>query len=235
MQKKNRIVSLSIIGAIGLASISTFVFQNKPSVLLEDEQKVVRKTHSKTSSADKSSQLSKNNQGTTQPFTPQDRSVTKGSTLMEVPDRPPVIDREEHISLWDADPQPTKIDGVKAFSVNSKPALGQHFKLKQTLDIYIPQRNEVLKAELKSTHNMNAKVAIWKGKILEGDASDNIIVAVGPLETHITVATETGTYTAIVDNASGKGTIVDQGDINARQSPIEDGIPIRPINISPPT
>lgn len=144
------------------------------------------------------------------------------------------IDKPDHLDLWRSAKQEINVDGIKGFAIASAPGTSAQLKINQTLSVPIPQIDQTLSAQLLSTHNQGANVEVWKGKVLDGNAQDNIIIVKGRLETHITVATEEGTYTAIVNNASGKGSIVDQADVNEGQIPFDDGIPVPPIDAEPP-
>lgn len=144
------------------------------------------------------------------------------------------LDKPDQLDLWRSANQEIRVDGIKGFAIASAPGASAQLKINQTLSLPIPQIDQTLTAELLSTHNQGANVEVWKGKVLDGSEQDNIIIVKGRLETHITVATEEGTYTAIVDNASGKGSIVDQADVNEGQIPFDDGIPVPPIDAEPP-
>lgn len=145
--------------------------------------------------------------------------------------------REAEISLWQSDSAnpDTLLDGNPAARLHTNPELVKTLHVGQKLHLEIPQRNAAVEAEIASTYNLTPRTQVWQGKVVDGHPQDNVTVTRGELETHVTIATFEGTYSAIIDNATGDTVMVDEGDITANQIPFEDGISVDPIEQQPPT
>lgn len=154
----------------------------------------------------------------------------------QMPDVPPPASKPLIVDLWqlDTDNPDTDWGGVPAKRMHTAAERLNQFQVGQTLRFNLPQRQATLEAKLESTQNDVANVKIWKGRILDGQPMDNLVVTQGKIQTHITLATHEGTYTAIIENATGDTVLIDEGDITVNQIPFEDGIPIAPIEQSPP-
>lgn len=141
------------------------------------------------------------------------------------------------VDLWqvnEASPD-TVFDGNPAKRLQANPSDIATLHVGQRLNLHIPQRDTALEAEIASTHNLTPQTQVWQGKVLGGHPQDNIVVTRGKIETHVTIATFDGTYSAVIDNATGDTVMVDEADIIANQVPHEDGIPVDPVNHQPPT
>lgn len=144
------------------------------------------------------------------------------------------VEKPNRISVWEVNDDTVLVDGIKGKEISAKENLASYLEVNQLLEFPIPNKAQTLVASVESTHNHTANVAVWKAKILDGHAYDNVAIVKGRLETHITIATEEATYIAIINNASGKGTIVDQSDVTDKQIPFDDGIPVEPVDVPPP-
>lgn len=140
------------------------------------------------------------------------------------------------VDLWQLDQNDpdTSFDGNPAKRLQADPDVIAALQVGQRLHLQIPQRGTAVEAHIASTHNLTPRTQIWQGKILDGHPQDNIVVTRGQLETHVTISTYDGTYSAVIDNTTGSTVMVDEGDINANQIPHEDGIPIDPVEHQPP-
>lgn len=148
------------------------------------------------------------------------------------PEEPIAIEKPDELILWDIADTTTQVDNNPARIIHSAPQTFSQLKLEQTLDIALP--NKTLTARLGSTHNQGPNIEVWKGHIAQGDPIDNIIIVRGKIQTHITVATKEATHTAIIDNETGIGSLIDQADINQGQAAVNDAIPLLPIDAQPP-
>lgn len=149
---------------------------------------------------------------------------------------PEGVDRKEkspRMKMWEEGGE-INVDGIAGFAITAKPHLSSYLDINQLIEFPIPNEAKTLMATIEGTHNHTSNVAVWKGKINGGSAFDNVTIVKGKIETHITIATEEATYIAIVDNQSGKGSIVNQSDINAGQVPFDDAIPVEPLDVQPP-
>lgn len=160
-------------------------------------------------------------------------AALQASVLPIVPAEP---EGDAQVTLWqhnEAEPD-VEFDGNKARRLQADPKAVAGLRVGQTLHLYIPQRRTSVEAEIASTQNLTPRTQVWQGKIAGGHPQDNVIVTRGQLETHITIATYEGTYSAVIDNATGDTLMIDEGEINANQIPHEDGIAIDPIEHRPP-
>ncbi len=143
-------------------------------------------------------------------------------------------DKPERFQIWEASTDQVNVDGISGFKLSAEPNLSGYLDINQIIEFPIPNEPKKLVAKIETTHNHTPNVAVWKGKIKDGSRFDNVTIVTGKIETHITIATEEATYIAIVNNASGKGSIVNQSDINAGQVPFDDAIPVEPLDVHPP-
>ncbi|WP_157209746.1 hypothetical protein [Marinimicrobium agarilyticum] len=153
-----------------------------------------------------------------------------------MPATPTSAPRPSEVDLWrlDKSSPDTRVDGHPAKRLQTDPALVEQFHVGQKLTMYIPQRDMNVEARLESTRNQSANVHIFQGKLLNGSDQGSLLVARGSIETHVTISTDEGTYSAIIDNETGSTVLIDEGDITADQVPFEDGIPVPPIEQGPP-
>lgn len=167
---------------------------------------------------------------------PASRPTATGAGASELPATPGASDKQPEADLWQlnkASPD-TRVDGHPAKRLRTDPGLVQQFHVGQKLKVYIPQRDMNVEARLESTRNQSANVHIFQGPLLNGDDRGSLTVARGKIETHITISTPEGTYSAVIDNETGDTVLIDEGDITADQVPFEDGIPVPPIEQAPP-
>lgn len=139
-------------------------------------------------------------------------------------------------TLWelDASNSDAEFEGLPAKRVDADPELITQLHVGQTLHLPLPHTQTTVTTELTSTHNQSAAVNVWRGDLLGGVAGENVIITRGPIETHVIISTESGTFNAIIDNASGRTLVVDAGDVSAGQVPEDDGIYIEPVEQEPP-
>lgn len=167
---------------------------------------------------------------------PATRSSTAGSGALKLPATPEAPTRQSEVDLWQLDESSpnTQVDGHPAKQLRTDPALIEQFHVGQKLNMYIPQRDMAVEARLESTRNQSANVHIFQGKLLNGSDRGSLTLARGKIETHVTISTPEGTYSAIIDNETGDTVLIDEGDITVNQVPFEDGVPVPPIDQGPP-
>lgn len=167
---------------------------------------------------------------------PANRSPTTGSGTQPLPATPVASAPPSEVDLWRVNKSSpdTRVDGHPAKQLRTDPVLIEQFHVGQKLNMYIPQRDMDVEARLESTRNQSANVHIFQGKLLNGNDQGSLLVARGKIETHVTISTNEGTYSAIIDNETGDTVLLDEGDITVNQVPIEDGIPVPPIEQGPP-
>lgn len=167
---------------------------------------------------------------------PATRSSTAGSGALKLPATPVASTPPSEVDLWRVNKSSPdiQVDGHPAKQLRTDPALIEQFHVGQKLSMYIPQRDINVEARLESTRNQSANVHIFQGKLLNGSDQGSLMVARGRIETHVTISTNEGTYSAIIDNETGGTVLLDEGDIIVNQVPIEDGIPVPPIEQGPP-
>ncbi|WP_347332964.1 hypothetical protein [Marinimicrobium locisalis] len=168
--------------------------------------------------------------------TPATRTTAGGAGALALPATPEAPPRQPEVELWQLNKNApdTQVDGHPAKRLRTDPALVQQFHVGQKLHMYIPQRDMDVAARLESTRNQSANVHIFQGKLLNGDEQGNLTVARGKIQTHLTISTPSGTYSAVIDNKTGETVLTDEGDITVNQVPFEDGIAVPPIEQGPP-
>lgn len=172
----------------------------------------------------------------TQNMTPP-ASTASPDSAPELPEVPAEKVKEPEVTLWQIDQnEPDMLfDGHPAKRMHTDPGLIDTLHVGQKLHLDIPQRDISVEAEIASTHNLTPRTQVWQGKILGGHPQDNVVVTRGQIETHVTIATFDGTYSAVIDNATGETVMIDEGDITINQIPHEDGIPVDAVEQQPPT
>ena len=134
------------------------------------------------------------------------------------------------IDLWQLPEEEshTMVDDLPAvnFAVDAK-ALAR-LQVGQVVRLQLPGGEGEVEAEIMSTYNDPAGVQVWTGKIKNEVNQASIIFTRGEIQTHIVIASTRGNYSAVVDNRSGDGTLINESTIHSRQLPFDDGIVYRP-------
>ena len=139
------------------------------------------------------------------------------------------------ISAWVVnEEEPIEVDGVKGLAIQTDPAALQAIQVGKKIALPIPDIQPLPEATIESTHSPLAGINVFKGGLNEGAPNDNVIVTRGEIDTIFVVSTSTGVYTAIVNNKTGQGSLVNEADVNARAVPIVDGIEVAPIDMPLP-
>ncbi|WLQ11548.1 hypothetical protein O5O45_17565 [Hahella aquimaris] len=145
-------------------------------------------------------------------------------------------DSNEVMSMWSApgEAEDIVVNGIPAKRMHANMEALDKLRVGRQLELPIPQRNESLLAEITSTHNQLDTIEVWKGPLVGGAPTDNVIITRGEMDTHVVIATRTGTYSAVINNDTGQVTLTDEGEINSRITPTEDGVPIPPLDLPTP-
>ncbi|MAM89409.1 MAG: hypothetical protein CME36_19085 [unclassified Hahellaceae] len=139
------------------------------------------------------------------------------------------------LSAWSvADETPIDVDGVEGLAIQTDPAALRSMKVGQKISLPIPDLQPMPEATIESTHSPLDGIDVFKGALNDGQANDNVIVTRGEIDTIFVVSTSTGVYTAIVNNRTGQGSLVNEADVNARAVPIADGIEVAPVEMPLP-
>ncbi|GAA3976542.1 hypothetical protein [Allohahella marinimesophila] len=139
------------------------------------------------------------------------------------------------LSAWSvADAEPIQVDGVKGLAIQTDPAALQSLQVGQKVTLPIPDLQPLPEATIESTHSPLDGINVFKGGLNDGHPDDNVIVTRGEIDTIFVVSTSTGVYTAIVNNRTGQGSLVNEADVNARAVPIADGIEVAPVEMPLP-
>lgn len=135
------------------------------------------------------------------------------------------------LDLWQLDPSSPDalFDGTPAKRLHAEPEAIGNLRVGQILSLHIPQRDDSVRAEIIATANLTPRTQVWEGAIIDGQPLDNVVVARGQTETHVTILTGGGSYMAVIDNVTGEALLVDEADITEDQIPFEDGIAVEPI------
>lgn len=134
------------------------------------------------------------------------------------------------VQLWTLsgeDDESIVIDDIPATRIQVDPAHIEDFSVGQTLLLPTPN-GEMIEADLTATHNDPQGVHVWQGEIPGARKETAVIVSRGEVQTHMIIASESSTYSVVIDNRTGAGTLVDEGAIKELQAPFDDGIVLGP-------
>lgn len=134
------------------------------------------------------------------------------------------------VRLWQTaeNDSSTIIDGMPATRLQVNPERLSQLHVGQTLSLEIPHEGITFEAKIASTHNDPGGVKVWRADIADGLDEAGVIISQGKIQTHLIIASEQGNYSVVIDNKTGESTLIDEGEINARQAPFDDGIVVGP-------
>ena len=134
------------------------------------------------------------------------------------------------IELWQISDRasPLVVDGLPATEFKLDPKRLQNLQVGQTIRFDLPENNMPIEAEITGTYNDPGGIQVWKGQIKDEVRHSSVIITQGAEQTHIIIASTQGNFSLVMDNQSGMSTLVDEGTIHERQSPIDDGIVFQP-------
>lgn len=150
--------------------------------------------------------------------------VPTSGAVPPLPEAAPTQAAPDHLQLWDGPFRPGRADQVSALEFKVDPRNLERLRTGQVLSFTLGDQRQPISAELRSTANPSPEVRTWQGAVLDREPQDNLIIARGPRQTHITVFTDATTYSVVVDNTTGEATLVDEGDLHEITVPYEDGI-----------
>lgn len=120
------------------------------------------------------------------------------------------------------------IDDLPAVNFAMDPKALERLQVGQVVRLQLPDGEGEVEAEIVTTYNDPAGVQVWTGKIKNDANQASIIFTRGQIQTHIVIASTQGNYSAVIDNHSGDGTLINESTIHSRQLPYDDGIVYRP-------
>ena len=141
------------------------------------------------------------------------------------------------VEFWSVDGHfsATEIDGVPATVLQIDSENLQRLRVGQTLIFPIPHLRSALEAQVLSTYNDPLGVKVWQGDLADSHPDAGFILSQGEHETHLVIFSETGSFSAVINNITGQATLIDEGEILSRQAHIDDGILLEPAEeMSPP-
>lgn len=134
------------------------------------------------------------------------------------------------VDVWQLPQEETtvEVDGLPAVTLTLDPAVLSSLQVGQVVHFALPDGAGDIEAEIRQTYNDPTGVQVWKGRVKNDVNQASIIITRGEIQTHIVIATTQGNYSAVVDNRSGDGTLINESTIHSRQLPYDDGIVYRP-------
>lgn len=140
------------------------------------------------------------------------------------------ITQAGNIDLWQLaeGESHTVVDDVPAVKFALDPKHLASLQVGQIVRLQLPDSAGDIEAEIRETYNDPAGVQVWKGSVKNDVHAASIILSRGEIQTHIVIASTQGNYSAVVDNRSGDGTLINESTIHSRQLPYDDGIVYRP-------
>lgn len=142
-----------------------------------------------------------------------------------------------HISLWQPDQnQPdAEVEGIPVKRLQTSPADLNQLHVGQQIELAIPQLDKTVEARIETTKNQLNTVQVFKGPLIDGHKKDNVIITRGKTQTHVVIATREGVFSAVIDNATGKTTLTDEGEIHERTSGEDDSVPLEGMEMPVPS
>lgn len=142
-----------------------------------------------------------------------------------------------HISLWQPDQnQPdAEVEGIPVKQLQTAPADLNQLQVGQQIELAIPQLDKTVEARIETTHNQLNIAQVFKGPLIDGHKKDNVIITRGKIQTHVVIATQEGVFSAVIDNATGKTVLTDEGEIHERTSGEDDSVPLEGIELPVPS
>ncbi len=146
------------------------------------------------------------------------------------PVKAPASSSADPVQLWDLsgdDDAAIAVDDIPATRIQVDPAHLEEFSVGQTLILQTPD-GDTIETDLTTTHNDPNGVHVWQGDIAGARKEAAVIITRGEIQTHMIIANDSGTYSVVIDNRTGAGTLVDEGYIKELQAPYDDGIVVGP-------
>ncbi|WP_163835539.1 biofilm-associated metzincin protease inhibitor BamI [Spartinivicinus ruber] len=121
------------------------------------------------------------------------------------------------VVFWQATEKLQTVDkfDVPVHHLKVEPAYIKSIQVGQVLEFPIPELNKSFIAKLTDTANSFNGVHVWTGIMVDGGPTENVIVTRGKTQTHITISSLEGIYSAVVQNDTGETQIINENHIKA--------------------
>ncbi|MCX4026125.1 hypothetical protein H0A36_11365 [Endozoicomonas sp. SM1973] len=141
------------------------------------------------------------------------------SSNLPVPKKKPQPPKSDGtpVVFWQETGQQQTVDkfDIPVDHLQVNPSYIEQIQVGQVLEFPIPELNKSFITKLTDTANSFNDVHVWTGVIVDGDPTENVIVTRGKTQTHITISSREGIYSAVIDNGSGKTQIINENNIKA--------------------
>ena len=116
------------------------------------------------------------------------------------------------VALWRTSPNPETTRGeLPAMAIEVDPETFDSLEVGQPVELVIPQEAGSLFAVVEETHDqLNGAVKVFSGPVDGSHDTASFTISRGERSTYVTVATGANIYEVTIDNATGKGTVVDE-------------------------
>lgn len=143
----------------------------------------------------------------------------------------------EPIAVWDSisaddsfeHPGPEHIEQIQLL-----PGTLDQIEIGQELELLIPQAARSYITLIDSTHNQLNGVKIWKGTLDDGGDKSNVTITEGEILTFVTISSVEGVFSVEIDNATGRGTMIDEREYKRHMADQDDSVAVPSAPISPP-
>lgn len=133
----------------------------------------------------------------------------------------------KNIRLWRLEKiQEIQVDGVKAITLTLDPSVLNSFHVGQQIKLQLPHTDLPVSAIVTSTHNEFGNVHVWQSIFEPAEQYEAMTIVKGEIETHITINKDRYTYTAIINNASGETTLMDESNWRENELVVDDAVPV---------
>ena len=124
--------------------------------------------------------------------------------------------------LWVAEMTAVDKDGLIVYPVTMDVSAASNLQTGDTLTLPVPVYEQNLLVTLTETRNSLNQTEVWRGDVAftrpieidgvlyAGHETDQVLITRGEWQTHIAVLTRQGNISAVIDNETGKGQLVDE-------------------------
>jgi hypothetical protein len=139
------------------------------------------------------------------------------------------------VAIW----QPVEVDDTSVFSesdiphasVQMDPSFFDSLQVGRPIEIPVPQESEPYFGVVGETHDqLSGAVQVWSGPIDGAHESASFTMTRGRISTYVTIATGSSIYEAVVDNATGVGSVVNEVDMTKGK---DEHDALIPTNVNP--
>lgn len=137
------------------------------------------------------------------------------------------------IAIW----QPIDVGGTSVFdesdiphkSVQMDPDFFDLLEVGRPVEIPIPQESQPYYGVVGEIHNqLNGAVQVWSGPIDGAHDTASFTMTRGRVSTYVTIATGSAIYEAVLDNATGVGSVMNEVDLTKGKDEHDSLIPRNP-------